>query len=209
MPTWCALSGLQKCWFPEQGRWSHIYHLDGRGSPNESLPQSDVFYTLNVLLGMSRLAETPDSINVSEIFRRNVLQLTKLPVPTYAFGMALWAAAELELEIPQEVARQLSGLLTENREWEMFRAQDLGMLLTGIVAQAREGRKEWNRFAGPLFSFLKDRYHGEFGLLFDAPSGFRRRFASFATQIYLSIACYHYGEFAGILLPSPWPAPAP
>jgi hypothetical protein len=79
----------------------------------------------------------------------------------------------------------------------MFRAQDLGMLLTGIVAQAREGRKEWNRFAGPLFSFLKDRYHGESGLFFDAPSGFRRRFASFATQIYLSIACHHYGEFAG------------
>jgi hypothetical protein len=101
-------------------------------SPNESLPRSDVFYTLNVLLGMSRLAETPDSISVSEIFRRNVLQLTKLPVPTYAFGMALWAAAELELEIPEEVAQQLSGLLTENREWEMFRAQDLGMLLTGM-----------------------------------------------------------------------------
>jgi hypothetical protein len=192
-----ALSGLQKCWLPEHGRWSHIYHLDGRSSPNESLRHSDVFYTLNVLLGMSRLAETPDSINVSEIFRRNVLQLTKLPVPTYAFGMALWAAAELELEIPEEVARRLSSLLMENREWEMFRAQDLGMLLTGIVAQAREGRKEWYQFAGPLFSFLKDRYHGKSGLFFDAPSGFRRRFASFATQIYLSIACYHYGEFAG------------
>jgi hypothetical protein len=192
-----ALSGLQKCWLPEQGSWSHIYHLDGRSSPNESLPQSDVFYTLNVLLGMSRVPETPDSINVSEIFRRNVLQLTRLPVPVYAFGMALWAAAELELEIPEEVARQLSGLLTENRKWEMFRAQDLGMLLTGIVAQARAGRTEWRRFAGPLFSFLKDRYHRESGLFFDAPSGFRRRFASFATQIYLSIACYHYGEFAG------------
>src|ERR1700682_4113434 len=95
-----ALSGLQKSWLPEHGRWSHIYHLDGRGSPNESLPQSDVFYTLNVLLGMSRLTETPDSINVSEIFRRNVFQLTRLPVPTYSFGMALWAAAELDLEIP-------------------------------------------------------------------------------------------------------------
>jgi hypothetical protein len=192
-----ALSGLQKCWLPEQGRWSHIYHLDGRGSPNQSLPHSDVFYTLNVLLGMSRLTEAPDSINVSEIFRRNVLQLTRLPVPIYAFGMALWAAAELEAEIPKEVARRLGSLLTENREWEMFRAQDLGMLLTGIVAQARAGRKEWYRFAGSLFSFLKERYHGESGLFFDAPSGFRRHFASFATQIYLSIACYHYGEFAG------------
>jgi hypothetical protein len=192
-----ALDGLQNCWLPEHGRWSHIYHLDGRDAPNESLPPSDVFYTLNVLLGMSRLDETPGTINVSEIFRRNVLQLTKLPVPTYAFGMALWAAAELQLEIPEEVARHVSGLLTREREWEAFRAQDLGMLLTGVVAQARSGRKEWSRFAGALFSFLENRYHGASGLFFDAPSGPRRRFASFATQTYLTIASYHYGEFAG------------
>ena len=35
------------------------------------------------------------------------------------------------------------------------------------------------------------------GLFFDAASGFRRRFASFASQTYLTIACFHYGEFAG------------
>ena len=29
----------------------------------------------------------------------------KLPVPKYAFGMALWAAAELEFEIPERGAR--------------------------------------------------------------------------------------------------------
>ena len=50
-----ALNGLQRCWLPEHGRWSHIYHLDGRDQPNESLAHSDVFYTLNVLLGFSRL----------------------------------------------------------------------------------------------------------------------------------------------------------
>jgi hypothetical protein len=192
-----ALSGLQKCWLPEHGRWSHIYHLDGRRSPNQSVPQSDVFYTLNVLLGMSRLVEAPDGMDASEVFHRNVAQLTKLPVPTYAFGMALWTAAELGLDLPEEVARRLSRLLREQREWEMFRAQDLGMLLTGIVAQARKGQTEWHGFAGPLFSFLWDRYHSDSGLFFDTSSGFRRRFASFATQIYLSIACYHYGEFAG------------
>jgi hypothetical protein len=192
-----TLKGLQNCWLSEHGRWSHIYHLDGRSSPNESVPQSDVFYTLNVLLGMSRLVELPDGIDVSDIFRRNVVQLTMLPVPTYAFGMALWAAAELDLDIPEEVARRVRSLLMDSGEWEMLRAQDLGMLLTGIVAQARKGRTDWHGFAGPLFSFLWDRYHSESGLFFDAPSGFRRRFASFATQIYLSIACYHYGEFAG------------
>jgi hypothetical protein len=190
-----ALGGLQRCWMPEHGRWSHIYHLDGRDLSNESLPPSDVFYTLNVLLGMSRVDEVPHGINVSEIFRRNVLQLTRMPVAKYAFGMAVWAAAELELDVPEDVVRDLNSLLGERR-WD-FRAQDLGMLLTGIVAQAKVGRKDWYRFAGPLFAFLSDRYHSESGLFFDAPSGFRRRFASFATQTYLTIACYHYGEFAG------------
>jgi hypothetical protein len=191
-----ALAGLQRCWLPEHGRWSHIHHLDGRDPPNESLPPSDVFYTLNVLLGMSRLDEIPDSINVSEIFRRNVRQLTRMPVAKYAFGMALWAAAELELDVPEDVVQHLNSLL-EQESWSEFRAQDLGMLLTGIVAQARKGRNEWHHLAGPLYCFLSERYHSESGLFFDAASGFRRRFASFATQTYLTIACYHYGEFAG------------
>jgi hypothetical protein len=191
-----ALGGLQRCWMPEHGRWSHIYHLDGRDLSNESLPPSDVFYTLNVLLGMSRVDEIPDSINVSEIFRRNVLQLTRMPVAKYAFGMALWASAELGLDVPEDVVRELNSLLAE-RNWRHFRAQDLGMLLTGIVAQARAGRKDWVRLAGPLFSFLSERFHSESGLFFDAASGVRRRFASFAAQTYLTIACYHYGDLAG------------
>lgn len=191
-----ALRGLQHCWMPEHGRWSHIYHLDGRESPNESLPHSDVFYTLNVLLGMSRAAEIPDSVNVAEIFQRNVQQLTGLPVAKYAYGMALWAAAELELGIPEEVALELKVLLDDRAAWERFRAQDLGMLLTGICAMARFGRREWYRFAGPLFAFLQDRYGSGSGLFFDAASGVRRRFASFATQTYLAMACYHYGDVA-------------
>ena len=191
-----ALSGLRRCWMPEHGRWSHIYHLDGRDHPNESVPPSDVFYTLNVLLGMSRLNDIPDSINVSEIFRRNVRQLTQMPVAKYAFGMALWAAAELDLDVPEDVVRALNGVLSE-KNWKEFRAQDLGMLLTGIVAQARAGRKQWIHLAGPLISFLTERYHSESGLFFDTATGLRRRFASFATQTYLTIACYHYGEFAG------------
>ncbi|MFL5238272.1 MAG: hypothetical protein ACJ8EL_11840 [Rhizomicrobium sp.] len=191
-----ALKGLGRCWIPEHGRWSNIYHLDGRASPNESLPHSDVFYTLNVLLGMSRVSEIPDSINLFQIFHRNVSQLTSLPVPKYAFGMALWAAAELKFEIPEQVASAVKALLSEQGQWQRFRAQDLGMLLTGVVAQARAGETEWARFADPLYRLLKERFHSESGLFFDAASGLRRRFASFATQIYLSIACYHYGEYA-------------
>jgi len=80
-----ALQGLQKCWLPEHGRWSHIYHLDGRDQPNESVPRSDVFYTLNVLLGLSRLSHVSNGINVSATFERNVLQLQRLRREDCAF----------------------------------------------------------------------------------------------------------------------------
>src|SRR5215467_13652737 len=38
-----ALKGLERCWLPEHGRWSHIYHLEKHDKPNESVPHSDVF----------------------------------------------------------------------------------------------------------------------------------------------------------------------
>ena len=190
-----ALKGLERCWLPEHGRWSHIYHLDGRKDPNESLPQSDVFYTLNVLLGFSRLPQMPDNIDVSGTFEKNALQLLKLPVAKYSFGMALWTAAELNLEVPQEISQHIKSLLNDKKNWWNFRAQDLGMLLTGIIAQAKIGQKELFQYSEPLFSFLENRYLSQSGLFFDAPSGLRRRFASFATQTYLTLACYTFGDF--------------
>ena len=60
-----ALKGLELCWLPEYGRWSHIYHLDNRDQPDKSVPESDVFYTLNVLLGLARVRRVPGSINLS------------------------------------------------------------------------------------------------------------------------------------------------
>ena len=161
-----------------------------------SLPHSDVFYTLNVLLGMSRVREIPDDIAVSEIFRRNAIQLTTLPVAKYAYGMALWAAAELNLDVPEPVASAARALLSDKAQWDTFRAQDLGMLLTGVVAQAKNGRTEWLPFVEPLYRFLCKRFTSGSGLFFDSASGARRRFASFASQTYLSIACYRYGEYA-------------
>jgi hypothetical protein len=190
-----ALKGLQKCWLPDQGRWSHIYHLDGRDPPNESLAQSDVFYTLNVLLGCARVQQLPGSIDVPGIFQWNVQQLLRLPVEKYAFGMALWAAAELKLEVPIDIVRYVRDFLSKKDNWRTFRAQDLGMILTGVVAQAQIDPKQWRVFADELFAFLIARYHGTSGLFFDAPFGLRRRFASFASQTYLTLACYSYGEF--------------
>ncbi|UZE48048.1 hypothetical protein ONR75_24855 [Rhodopseudomonas sp. P2A-2r] len=192
-----ALSGLQKCWLPDKQRWSHIYHLDGRENPNESVPHSDVFYSLNVLLGMSRIRAVPQAINIPEVFSTNVDLLTRLPVPTYAFGMALWAAAKLKLEVPFSVSKVIRQLLENRGRWTTFRAQDLGMLLIGIVAQAVEGRTEFSHHAALLFNFLSESYATDSALFCDTATGFRRRFASFATQTYLAIACYSYGEFAG------------
>ncbi|WP_424627923.1 hypothetical protein [Bradyrhizobium sp. SYSU BS000235] len=192
-----ALHGLQQCWMPDLGRWSHIYHLDGRPQPNESVPHSDVFYTLNVLLGLSRVKHVPEQIDRAAIFEQNVSLLPNLPVRDYAYGMALWTAAESGFEIPGDIARHIDKLLSDRDNWRRFKAQDLGMLLTGVIAQLKAGEERWRKFAQPLFSFLAERYHSKSGLFFDASVGYRRRFASFATQTYLTLACFHYGEFTG------------
>ena len=192
-----ALKGLERCWLPEQGRWSHAYHLDGRQPPNQSVPSSDVFYTLNVLLGLARVPRVPDTINVPEIFQRNAEQLLTLPVRKYAFGVALWAAAELRLDVPEGVLARVFADLSDQRTLRAFRAQDIGMVLTGVTAQARDDSKRWSRAADDLFSQIVDGYCWPSGLFADANSGPRRRFASFASQVYLTLACYSYGELKG------------
>jgi hypothetical protein len=192
-----ALNGLRQCWMPDLGRWSYIYHLDGRPQPNESVPHSDVAYTLNVLLGLSRVMDVPRDIDRAAIFEQNVRLLPNLPVRDYAYGMAVWTAAESGFEVPAEVARHIDSLLSNRDNWRRFKAQDLGMLLIGVIAQLEVGEDRWRKFAQPLFSFLVERYHSKSGLFFDAAIGYRRRFASFATQTYLTIACFHYGEFIG------------
>lgn len=189
-----ALKGLERCWLPEYGRWSHIYHLDGRDRPNVSVPESDVFYTLNVLLGLARVVRVPSSIDLSGTFQRNAGHLVKLPVPKYAFGVALWTAAELHLELPGDVLQHIEAMLSDRTNWRSFRAQDLGMIIVGVVAQTRLDARKWSRMATALFAFLVGRYHSPSGLFFDAAFGPRRRFASFATQTYLTLACYAYGE---------------
>lgn len=189
-----ALKGLERCWLPQYGRWSHIYHLDGRAQPNESVPESDIFYTLNVLLGLSRVNQLPQSIDISETFERNALNLLSLRVPKYAFGVALWASAELRLELPSSTLRHIDAMLSDRKNWRTFRAQDLGMILTGVVAQAKFEPKKWTPLASALFNFLIERYSSQSCLFYDNAFGPRRRFASFASQTYLTLACFYYGQ---------------
>ena len=191
-----AIKGLDLCWLPEHGRWSHIYHLDRRDQPNESVPESDVFYTLNVLLGLARVQRVPQRIDLAGTFQRNASGLVKLTVPKYAFGMALWAAGELQLELPGEVLRHIDVMLSDRSIWRSFRAQDLGMILVGVVTQARLNPKKWSPVAAALFAHLVDRYCSPTGLFYDTAFGPRRQFGSFATQTYLTLGCYAYGEQA-------------
>jgi hypothetical protein len=191
-----ALAGLRRCWLPETGSWSHIYHLDNRAKPNESVPHSDVFYTLNVLLGMARVPSVPADINIPAIFDRNISRLTTLPVSRYALGVALWSAAELKLAIPNGILRFVQEVCADRNEWKRFTAQDLGMILIGVVAQARHDPKRWSGLASELFEFMVRGYCSESGLFFEGAGGLRRRFSSFATQTYLTLASYIYGEFA-------------
>ena len=50
-----TLRGLKQCFMPAAGLWSHKYHFDWSGDRNESIRHSDLFYSLNVLLGMARV----------------------------------------------------------------------------------------------------------------------------------------------------------
>ena len=191
-----ALRGLRRCWMPDLGRFSHIYHLDGRDQPNELVPHSDVFYTLNVLVGLSRVAQLPDWVDVPDTFQRNAALLTSLPVRKYALGTALWGSAELNLNLPADVSREVEHLLATQEEWNRFHAQDLGMILIGVVAQARHDPKTWSPIATRLFEFLLERYLAKSGLFFDTTRGLRKQFGSFATQTYLTLASYIYGDFS-------------
>jgi hypothetical protein len=195
-----ALRGLKHCWMPEIGRWSHIFHLDGRAQPNESLPSSDVFYSLNVLLGLSRLsghAEIHD-FDMPRIFNACVRQLPRLNSPKYGYGTALWAAAELGFDIPSDGLRDIRAIGENKKLWRSFRAQDLGMILAGYVRAAQyRGGEPWTETAHELFRFLREGYTCPSGLFYDSIVLGRRSFSSFATQTYLTLACFIYGEWSG------------
>jgi hypothetical protein len=184
---------------PEHGRWSHIHHLGRRVQANESIPESDVFYSLNVLLGFSRIAHLPPShgFDLPRIFWENVALVPKLKSPNYAYGMALWAAAKLNLDIPPKTLAAIASVVEDRQRWQTFRAQDLGMILIGCVEQARRAVKDrWASTAHELFALLSGCYSCPSGLFFDAATSGRRSFSSFATNTYLTLACYVYGEWS-------------
>ena len=192
-----GLAGLRRCWMPEHARWSHKYHLDGRPSPNESIPHSDLYYSLNVLLGLARVrhALANEPYDVPELFKSLCRELPNWPVRNGAWGMALWAAAELDLDVPGPAADHLRPFAADPAAASAWTAQDVGLSLSGAAAQARRD-PSWRPVASALSEVLLQHLRGPGALFRDSGHGMRRHFATFATQVYAALSLYQYGELA-------------
>jgi len=194
-----TLRGLSNCWMPEKKLFSFRYKTDDPGDPNHSEPTFDPFYTLNVLLGFSKLDGLDEfqGVPIASIFETACHELLKAPDKTYAFGMALWAGAELGIHPPEPLKDETRRILGDQAMWEQFAAQDTGMLLSGCVAFERKYPGDgWGDHAARLKDFLLERFSCDTsGLFYNNARGFRRNYASFATGTYLSLALFHYGEW--------------
>lgn len=131
--------GLAHCYQEDQQSWSHIYHLDGRESPNESLPRQDVFYSLNVILGLASLGRDAweGEYDLPALLQHNARRMLELPVSVYAYGMALWASAELGVALDPETFSRIRNFVTDREKWKNFRAQDAGIILIGMCEQKK------------------------------------------------------------------------
>jgi hypothetical protein len=193
-----ALDGLRRCWLPEYGRYSHRYRFD-REPANQSVPASDIFYTLNVLLGFSRLpAQTARAeIDAPAVYEACCRAAASVPLRVYGYGMAFWAGAALNLAPPGAVADRIRALLEDSAALSRMTAQDVGMLVCGLVAQSAADHA-WRPPADRLARHLGDRFHDrDTGFFYNQTEGWRRSFSSFASQIYSLLALYRYGEAFG------------
>lgn len=193
-----GLAGLRRCWMPERASWSHKYHLDGRADPNESVPHSDAYYSLNVLLGLARVrsAAADEPYDLAELLKSLCGAASSLPVRNGFHGMALWAAAELDLDAPAAAADGVRNAAADASALAAWTAQDVGLSLSGAVAQAARD-PSWRPVADVLRNVVIRRFRGSGALFSDSGAGLRRQFATFATQVYAALALYQFGELTG------------
>jgi hypothetical protein len=190
-----AMLGLRRCYMPRTGLWSYKYHLDGRPEPNESVLHSDSFYSLNVLLGFARNPEivAGEAYHLEAIFKAAARSLLLQRARNYAIGMALWAGAELGFDVPANILAKVRDLMREPAAAVRWKAQDIGLMLSGVVAQSRLD-PAWCKIATSLRNVILTSFRAPSGLFFESGTGFRRYFASFATQVYSCLGLFHYGE---------------
>jgi hypothetical protein len=192
-----ALQGLRRCWMPDIGRYSHRYRFDVQEQPNESIPESDAFYTLNVLLGLSQLPAVDgyEYLDIKRTYNRCCGDLCSPKVRVYRLGMALWAGASLDIEPPGPLIDQVNTILGEPRRLRLMTAQDIGMLLSGTTAMASRDGDQWRPPAEALAAHLQNHCRDPSSRIFyNQDIGYRRRFSSFASQVYSILALYHFGE---------------
>ena len=191
-----ALEGLRRCWMPDLGRYSYRFRFDLPEPRNESVPEREAFYTLFVLLGLSQLdAAGCDYVDVRETYRHCCGFLRFPTARIYMLGTALWAGARLDLEPPGYLVDRIRRITAAPRNLGRATAQDVGMLLSGVTAMALAGGTEWRRMAELLAAHLCAHYfHPVSHIFYNEGIGYRRRFSSFASQVYAILALYQFGE---------------
>jgi len=126
---------------------------------------------------------------------------------TYGFGMALWVGARLGTEPPGWLIDRVDTLLADPHALLRSSAQGVGMLLCGATALALQEGGQWRAAAETLAAHLREHYCDPVSRWFHNQSvGYRRRFASFASQVYSILALYQFGgAFAAELAVDPSP----
>ena len=135
-----ALDGLRHCWMPEVGRYSHRYRFD-REAPNESVAPSEIFYTLNVLLGFSRLPEAAirADIDAAAVFEDCCRAATTVPLRVYGYGMALWAGAALGIAPSGALADRVRTMLADD---DVLPRQQVNQLCNKLLSKGLVIRAE-------------------------------------------------------------------
>ncbi len=116
-------------------------------------------------------------------------------VRIYMLGMALWAGARLDIAPPGFLIDRAEAVLASPEALLRSTAQDIGMLASGLTAMALGEGGRWRAAAETLAVLLRERYrHPGSHIFYNQGSGYRRRFSSFASQVYAMLALYQFGE---------------
>jgi hypothetical protein len=190
-----AIEGLRRSWMPDVERYSYRFRFDLPESENESIPERDAFYTLNVLLGLSQVPTADreyEYLDIRSTYQGCCDALRSPTARTYMLGMALWAGAKLNIEPPGHSLDKLRAISTDPRAMGRSTAQDIGMLLSGVTALKRRAAAE------TLATHLRRHYyHPSSHVFHNQGVGYRRQFSSFASQVYPILSLYQFGEAYG------------
>lgn len=189
------MAGLRRCHSPATGLWSYKYLLDGRAEPNVWQPRYDVFYSLNLLLSLSKVDKqllASHDYNVKDLLAQTCDELRRTGGPLHSYGTAAWAAAEWSIDVPGHIADHLRQALRDERATCRHTAQEIGMTLSGVTAIGLHDRA-WRSLGDQLCGVVLNQLRGSSDLFLNSGHGARRRFSTFASQVYCTLGLYHHG----------------